>query len=261
MMLKNKVVLVTGSTTGIGEGIARRCIAEGAKVMLHGREEVRAKELCTELGSSARYCIVELENTPALSQLVTATVKEFGRIDALVNNAGIYPRNRIDNFDEKFFDRLVAVNMKAPLFLAQHAVAEFRRQGNGGVIVNIGSLNAYCGQRDLLIYSMTKGALMSMTRNMGDALAEEKIRSICLNVGWVVTDTEIKTKKAEGFPDDWETKVPRLFAPFGRLQRPEDIAPHVVFWISDQSGLANAVVYEVEQYPVIGRNLITEIKM
>ncbi len=260
-ILRDKVILVTGSTTGIGEGIARACIDQGAKVMLHGRDEARAEELQQELGKNAKYHICDLEDVEELEELIAKTVATFGRLDGLVNNAGIYPRNTIDTLDNEFFDKVVAVNMKAPLFLSKYAVNVFRTQQKRGVIVNIGSINAYCGQRDLLVYSMTKGALMTMTRNLADALGQERIRVYCLNVGWTVTETEIALKQREGFPADWEKKVPKLFAPSGRLQRPEHIAPHVVFWLSDASYPSNGCVYDLEQYPMIGRNLITEIKM
>lgn len=259
MRLAGKKILVTGSTTGIGEAIARHCVKEGAQVTLHGREEARAKKIISELGSNAHYLISDLENTEANRQLVYNAAEAMSGLDALVNNAGIYPRNTIDTLDEKFFDQVVNVNMKAPLFLSKYAIEIFRKQKRGGNILNIGSLNAYCGQKDLLVYSMTKGGLMTMTRNLGDALGREKIRVNLLNVGWVVTETELALKKREGFSEDWETKVPPIFAPWGRLLRPDDVARHAVFWVSDESAPANAIVYELEEYPMIGRNLITEI--
>lgn len=260
MLLKNKVILITGSTTGIGEGIARRCVAEGARVMIHGLEENRAIKICQELGDAAKYCICDLTKISSTQKLIKATVDAFGCIDGLVNNAAVCSRNNLDTLDEAFFDHVVAINMKAPLFLSQHAIAEFRRQKNGGVILNIGSINAYCGESILLVYSMTKGALMTMTRNLGDAHGKENIRVNLLNVGWTLTENENALKKAEGFPDDWEKTLSQVLAPSGRLLRPADIAPHAVFWLSDQSAPANAVIYELEQYPLIGRNLITEIQ-
>ncbi len=178
-----------------------------------------------------------------------------------MNNAGIYPRNNIDQVDEVLFNRVININLKAPLFLAKHAVEAFRKQKTGGSILNIGSINAYCGQTDLLIYSMAKGALMTMTRNLGDALGRENIRVNQLNLGWTVTETELKIRKKEGLPDDLEKLIPATYIPSGKLLRPEDIAPHAVFWISEQSAPANAVVYEVEQYPVIGRNLLNELDL
>lgn len=264
MLLKDKVVLVTGSTTGIGAAIARQCVAEGAKVMLHGREEVRAQALVKELGEkNAAYFMGDLAvaDTTICRQLIAATVERFGRIDSLVNNAAKSPRNDIDTITEEKFDWIYYLDIRSPLFLSQAAIKEFRKQKSGGTIVNIGSINAYCGQADLLGYAIAKGGLMTMTRNLGNALGHENIRVNQLNVGWTLTENESLIKEGEGFPKNWEEKIPRTYAPSGRLLRPEDIARHVVFWASAASAPANGVVCEVEQYPVIGRNLINEIPL
>lgn len=261
MLLKDKVVLITGSTTGIGAATARCCILEGARVMLHGRNEAHAKELCQQLGPNAHYVITELTQPEAPEILINATVKKFGALDGLVNNAAIYPRHTIDTASSAAFDEVMAINVKAPMLISQAAVHVFRKQKNRGVIVNIGSLNAYCGQPDLLIYSASKGALMTMTRNLADALGRECIRVNQLNIGWTPTETEIALKKSEGLPDDWTEHVPPLYAPTGRLQTPAQVAPHVAFWLSDISAPTSGVVYEVEQYPVIGRNRISDIKL
>lgn len=262
MLLKDKVVIVTGSTTGIGAAIAKACVAQGAKVMIHGRDETRAKTIVEELGKDkAGYHLCRLSDPDinCCTELVYATVAHFGRVDSLINNAGKSPRNDISSVTVDDFDWVVRLNLRAPLFLTQAAVKEFKKQGNGGTVVNIGSINAYCGQSDLLAYSMTKGGLMTMTRNLGNALGKEGIRVNQLNVGWTLTENESKIKEGEGFPKDWESKIPSTYAPLGRLLRPEDIARHAVFWASDASAPANAAVYELEQYPVVGRNLINEI--
>ncbi len=261
-MLKNKVILVTGSTNGIGEAIAAQCIEHGAKVMLHGRSQENAERAVKKYGTeNAAYIIADLENDfTAAAQVVEATVKQFGRIDGIVNNAGRSPRHTIDTVTQEKFDNIVALNLRAPLFVIQAAVKYFRQQG-GGAVVNIGSINAHTGQADLLAYSITKGGLMTMTRNLANALASEKIRVNQLNVGWTMTANESRIKESEGFAKDWETKLPPTYAPSGQLLRPADIAHHAVFWLSSVSAPANGVVYELEQYPVVGRNLINELPL
>lgn len=259
-MLKDKVILITGSTTGIGAAIARRAVALGAKVMLHGRDEERIKKMCDELGQQAKYVIASLEDFDSCSKIVKATVDAYGTIHGLVNNAAIYPRNTIDSANVELFDRIMNVNVKAPLFISQEVTKIFRQQ-NGGSIVNIGSINAYCGQTDLLCYSMSKGALMTMTRNLADSLGPEKIRVNQLNVGWTPTENEVALKQQEGLPSDWETRIPTVYAPIGRLQTPDNVAAHVTFWLSDESIPTSGAVYEVEQYPVIGRNRLNDLKM
>lgn len=261
MLLKDKVVLVTGSTTGIGAAIARTCWAHGASVMIHGRNEERAAEMCREVPERMHYVLSDLAAVTNGDEMIQAVVSHYGRFDVLINNAGQSPRNRIDSITPEQFDWVVGLNARAPLFLSQAAVKQFRAQTGGGVIVNIGSINAYCGESQLLGYSMTKGALMTMTRNLGNALCAEGIRVNQLNVGWTLTPNESDIKQNEGFPEEWESYIPDTYAPSGRLLRPEDIAEHAVFWASDKSAPANGVVYEVEQYPVVGRNLINTIPL
>lgn len=253
--LEGKVVLVTGSTLGIGRATAEAVVAAGGKVMVHGRNEERAAALCAELGDNAAYHLADLKKVSELHDLVADTVKRFGRIDALVNNAGIYPRDEIETLTEDFFDDVIAVNTKAPLFLSQAAIAEFKKQGSG-VIVNIGSINAYCGESEMTVYPITKGALMTMTRNLSDRYCYDGVRVNQLNLGWVLTQTESDRMVEEGYPQDWEKQIEACYAPRGTLLRPEECAKHVVFWLSDASAPVSGQVYEVEQYSVTGRNMI-----
>ena len=253
LRLYDRIVLITGSTTGIGAATARLCIQEGALVMIHGRDESRAAALCAELGERSAYVVADLADAAAPERLVSATVEQFGRIDALVNNAALTTRGHIRNTDVALFDHLVAVNVRAPLFLIQHALPHFSRIGHG-VVVNVGSVNAYCGEPNLLAYSITKGALTTLTRNLADTLASEHVRINQINVGWTITDNERKLKESEGLPSGWELQLPAAYAPSGRIFFPEEVARHIVFWLSDLAGPVSGTVFELEQYPIIGRN-------
>jgi NAD(P)-dependent dehydrogenase (short-subunit alcohol dehydrogenase family) len=186
--------------------------------------------------------------------LVAATVARFGRIDGVVNNAALTTRSNLETTDAAMFDRMMAVNVRAPLLIIRAAVPEFRKQGRG-VVVNIGSVNALAGEDALLAYSISKGGLATMTRNLANALAGQGIRINQLNLGWVATPNELALKQREGLAPGWETRVPAVFAPIGRLMKPEEPAAHVAFWLSDDSAPANGCIYELEQYSMIGRNL------
>lgn len=257
MRLKDKAVLVTGSTTGIGEATARLCVAEGARVMVHGRNEARAQALCAELGDACAYVMADLAQAESAPLVVQATIDRFGTIDAVVNNAAVTTRSNLETTDAATFDWIVAINLRAPMLIVREAVKEFRRKG-GGVILNVGSINALAGEANLLAYSAAKGGLQTMSRNLANALAAEKIRVNHLNVGWVTSENEIALKQTEGLKPGWETRVPLEYAPFGRLLTPEQVAQHVLFWISDDSYPANGCVYELEQYSMIGRNVSKE---
>jgi NAD(P)-dependent dehydrogenase (short-subunit alcohol dehydrogenase family) len=257
MRLKDKVILVTGSTTGIGEGMARVFAREGAKMMVHGRRRDAAQALVAEIGNEASFVIGSLEDPQVPAHLIAETVNKFGRIDGLVNNAAAITRGSIEKTDGELFDRTVAVDLKAPFLLIQAALPYFRRQGTGRVL-NIGSMNAYCGERNQFIYSICKGGLMTLTRNLADAYGAEGIRVNQLNVGWTLTPNEFALKMKEGLPGDWPTRVSPTFAPSGRLLSPEDVAWAAVYFLSDEAALINGAVLDVEQYPLIGRNPVKE---
>lgn len=255
-LLQDKCVIVTGASSGIGHAIAEAAVDAGARVMLHGTREDALRDAAAALGDAARWVAANLAEPGAPKEIVGAAVSAFGRVDGLVNNAGIFPRSTIETADDAHFDRVFHINTRAPLMLAKAVVADCRARGAAGSIVNIGSINAWCGGPDLLIYSMSKGALMTMTRNLGDALAEEGIRVNQLNVGWTLTDGEKAMQKSLGEPDDWYLKIPKAAAPRGELLKPEEIARHVVFWLSEASAPVTGSVYEIEQYPVLGRNKV-----
>ncbi|NJN83388.1 MAG: SDR family oxidoreductase [Caldilineaceae bacterium] len=253
MSLQNKVILITGSTTGIGEATARLCVEQGAQVMIHGRRADAAQALVEELGANSACVVGDLADPALCQRIVAETVAHFGALHGLVNNAALTTRSTLENTDAAIFDRIVGVNLRAPLLVIRAAAPIFRQQG-GGAVVNIGSVNALGGQPDLLAYSAAKGGLATMTRNLANALATELIRVNQLNVGWVTTPNEIALKQTEGLAPGWENNVPKIFAPTGRLLTPQQVARHIAFWLSDVSAPANGVVYELEQYSHIGRN-------
>jgi NAD(P)-dependent dehydrogenase (short-subunit alcohol dehydrogenase family) len=256
--MASKAYIVTGSSSGIGFTIAQALIRDGHKVVVHGSSRPKVEEAARQLGN-APALVADLQEPAAGAEVVSFAIAAHGRIDGVVNNAGIFPRGDIDSTDATLFDRIFAINVRAPLLICKAAVGAFRAQGSGGSIVNIGSLNAWCGQSDLLPYSMSKGALATMTRNLGDALSAERIRVNQLNVGWTVTETEIATQRRQGRPDDWFKHINPLFAPTGSLLTPTMVAEHVLFWLSEHSAPVTGQVYEVEQYPVLGRNLINRL--
>ncbi len=179
-------------------------------------------------------------------------IARCGRIDGLVNNAAAMTRGKLEKTDLETFDRTIAINLRAPFLLIQAALPHFRKQG-GGRVLNIGSINGYCGERNQFAYSISKGGLMTLTRNLADAHGTEGIRVNQFNVGWTLTPNEYELKKKEGLPDDWPIARAAEFAPSGRLLSPEDIAWAAVYFLSDEAPLINGSVIDLEQFPMIGR--------
>jgi NAD(P)-dependent dehydrogenase (short-subunit alcohol dehydrogenase family) len=252
MRLKDKVILVTGSTTGIGEAIARRVVDEGARVVIHGRDRERGEAMARQWPGRAVLALWDLADPAAAPRLVEAAINAFGRLDAVVNNAASVARSDLQTTDAEFFDRVMAVNVRAPLLLIRAAFGHLKE--SRGCVLNIGSINAYCGEANLLAYSVSKGALMTMSRNLADALAYDGVRVTHFNVGWVLTPNEYKQKIADGLPQNWPEKLEPQYAPSGRLLAPADIAAAAVYWLSDESRPISGSVLELEQYPMIGRN-------
>jgi NAD(P)-dependent dehydrogenase (short-subunit alcohol dehydrogenase family) len=254
MRLRDKVVIVTGSSSGIGRAIATRCFAEGARVVVHGRNRDACESLVAALGDGrAAFHVEDLAGEGCPQRLVDSAISAFGRLDAVVNNAAFIAQGDLHSTDAALFMKMIRVNTLAPFLLIKAALPELRR--THGCVLNIGSVNAYCGEAGLLPYSVSKGALMTLTRNLGDTLMrEDRVRVNQLNVGWVLTDNEARRKREHGLRDDWYADLPKKFAPSGRILKPEEIAAAVVYWICDDCGPISGQVCDLEQYPVIGRN-------
>ena len=253
--LRDKHVIVTGSTTGIGEAIARRFVAEGARVLVHGLDRDAGERVVTELGPDrATLHVDDLADANAPARVVAAAVNAFGRIDGIVNNAAWIVRSNLETTDPTLFDRCMAVNVRAPLLLIRAAFPHLKSAQ--GAVLNIGSINGYCGELNQLAYSVSKGALMTLTRNLADAHGRDRVRFNHLNLGWVLSANEYALKVKEGLPPDWPDHPPAAFAPSGRIMSPETIATAAVYWIGDESRPISGSVLELEQYPVIGRNPI-----
>jgi NAD(P)-dependent dehydrogenase (short-subunit alcohol dehydrogenase family) len=138
------------------------------------------------------------------------------------------------------------------LLLIRAALSSLR--DTGGSVLNIGSINAYCGEPGLLVYSMSKGALMTMSRNLGDVLhREDGVRVNQLNVGWVMTANERDRQHGRGVSDEELSRPAPARTPIGRPLSPEAVAAASVYWIGDESIGVSGSVVEIEQYPVIGR--------
>lgn len=254
MRLKDKVIIVTGSTTGIGKAIAKRCATEGANIVLHGLEESLGNEVLEEIGTNqAVFHQEDISNEGCPERLVKLAKATWGKLDAVVNNAASIITSNLENTDRSFLQKILDVNTISPLLLIQSALPEPSK--NRGAVLNIGSVNAWSGEPNLLAYSISKGGLMTMTRNLGDVLIRENgVRVNQINPGWVLTERERERKKEHGLSETWYESLPSMYAPSGRILWPEEIAAAAIYWLSEESGPISGQVVDLEQYPMIGRN-------
>jgi NAD(P)-dependent dehydrogenase (short-subunit alcohol dehydrogenase family) len=246
--LANKVALVTGSTSGIGRGIAEHFVTLGARVVVHGRREAQARDVAERLGRDAAFVAADLADVDACRHVVRFTVERCGGIDVLVNNAAMTTRGCLEDAPVELWDAIMNVNLRAPFLCLQEAVKSMKARG-GGSILNIGSVNAYIGEPKLGPYSVSKGGLMTLTRNAAATLNRHRIRVNQINVGWTLTEGEDRVKREEGKGADWLEQAIAT-RPFGRLLMPHDIASAAAYFASDDSALVTGTVMDLEQYPV-----------
>jgi NAD(P)-dependent dehydrogenase (short-subunit alcohol dehydrogenase family) len=234
--VQDKVAIVTGAGTGIGRGIACLLAREGARVVVATRTLETGEEtarLIREAGGEACFQQSDVSREPDCVALVRFAEASYGRLDVLVNNAGIFPRATLEETSEELWDQVMAVNLKGVFFSCKYAIPAMRRSG-GGSIVNIGSSNAFIGAPNLFAYSVSKGGLVTLTRNLARAHAADRIRLNDVNPGWVVTPKEIEIHATEGHDVAWlREQGERL--PLGRHQVPEDAAYAVLYLASDES--------------------------
>ncbi len=247
-----KVAVVTGSTQGLGEAIARRLVDEALiqGLVICGRNAENGERLAQEF--SARDCRTEFVRADLAvvedCRRVAETARRiFGRIDILVNSAATSERGTILDTTPELFDRIMAVNVRAPFFLMQSVIQTMIQKGIAGSILNILSMSSHGGQPFLSAYSATKGALATLTRNVACAVVRHRIRVNGLNLGWMDSPAEHAIqKKFHGAADDWLQKAERE-QPFGRLIKPAEVAEVAAFLLSDRSGLMTGSIIDFDQ--------------
>jgi NAD(P)-dependent dehydrogenase (short-subunit alcohol dehydrogenase family) len=249
--LAGKVAVVTGSTQGIGAGIARRLGEQGARLVVHGLEKQKAggEKVLAHLraaGSEGLLVLGDLKEEAHCREVIRRAIEHFGRLDILVNNAGVVHRGTIENTSVALWDEILAVNLRAHFILCQEAVKHMKER-RSGCIVNIGSVNAYIGLRNLLAYSASKGGLMTFSRNLAHYLTQYRIRVNLINPGWVLTEGEHYMQSVvEGQGENWLEEALKS-RPFGRMILPEDIANAVLFFATNE--LITGAVLDYEQAP------------
>jgi NAD(P)-dependent dehydrogenase (short-subunit alcohol dehydrogenase family) len=245
--LEGKAALVTGSCIGLGAAFARAFAREGARVVVTGFPEDRGRALAAELGGGAAFLPADPLDAEQCRRLARETLRLCGGLDVLVNNAALSDRAALEQVTPAQFDRQMHLIVRAPLLLAQEALASLKERR--GCIVNIASVNSHVGWQNLLVYSAAKAALVNVSKNLANALKYARVRVYCLNPGWVDTEGERAMMGRLGHPADFLDREGLRF-PMGRLLRPEEVAEVALFLASDRGLPFSGQVIDLEQFPL-----------
>ena len=235
-----KTVIVTGSSNGIGEGIARRFAEEGANVVLNSRNRADCEEVAKHLDAN-RILIVEgdVAKPDFAVEIVSKTVDKFGALDVLVNNAGVASMGMLADAKDSEIDRIIDINVKGVLYLSRAAIPELlKTKGN---IVNISSVSGLGGDWTLPIYNASKGAVTNLTRSLALQLGSQGVRvnSICPSL----TRSDMTAGLTS---NDQAMKAIKSRMPLGRAAEPEEIAGPVAFLASDDAVFVTGVNLPVD---------------
>jgi NAD(P)-dependent dehydrogenase (short-subunit alcohol dehydrogenase family) len=246
-----KVAAITGGTQGVGEAVARLFAARGAVgIAICGRNVERGERVAREIsgtGCPAEFVHPDLEYLAECRNFIDSAEQSFGRLDILVNCAAATDRGTVESTTEEIWDKLFTLNVKSQFFLIQRAVEVMRRHKIAGAIANIGTIVAHGGPPYLIAYSASKGALMTMTRGLANALKEDRIRINTLNIGWTNTPREhVVQTQVHGRSENWLDEANQEM-PFGRLIQPDEVARTLAYLTSEESGLLTGAVIDFDQ--------------
>jgi glucose 1-dehydrogenase len=234
MLLQGKTMIVTGGNSGIGEAIVLAAAAEGANVVVdyvvHPDETERVVTKIQRAGGKAVGVRADVSRVGDLSTMVDAAVNEFGRLDVLVNNAGVKTRSSILDTTEEQYDRVMAINMKSAFFGTQLAAKQFIAQGGGGLVINISSVHEDWPMPGNTPYCVSKGGMRMLARTAGVELGPHGVRVVNVGPGAVATPINAPTMN-----DSAKLTALDAAIPLRRMAEPEEIAQMVVFLASDKA--------------------------
>ena len=235
--LRDRVVIVTGGAQGIGEACARRFAREGARVVVADVQDARGQALAAELGASYLHC--DVGDKAQVDALVAQVMRAHGRIDVLVNNAGIFKAADFLDVTEADFDAVLRVNLKGAFLVGQAVAREMARAGRGS-IVNMSSVNSVLAIHSIASYNVSKGGITQLTRAMALALADQGVRVNAVAPGTIATELAAQAVLTS---DEARARI-MMRTPLKRLGEPREIADVVAFLASDAASyITGEIVY------------------
>lgn len=249
--MSGKVAVVTGGTQGLGEATARVFAERGARgIVICGRNAPNGGRIAQELtkrGCATEFVPADLSKLEDCFKVVAAADRKFQRIDVLVNSAGITDRGTILDTSPELFDKIFDTNVRAPFFLIQATARIMLREKISGSIVNVLSVVAHGGPPFITAYSASKGALLTLTKNVAFGLMSHRIRVNGLAIGWTDTPGEDRIMRLyHGATDGWKERAEQEL-PFGRMLKPDEVARVIAFLASEESGMMTGSIIDFDQ--------------
>lgn len=247
LRLKDKVIVISGGTKGVGKAFAEICGREGAKVVIGGRDESSAKEALRSIrtfGSDGIFVYTDLLKISDCKQLFDKAFETYGKIDGFFNYAGVTPVSPLDSCDEATFDWVMDVNFKSCFFCCQQAIKYMRLNG-GGSIVLTGSAHAWGGQKDRAAYACSKGVLRILMEHISHNYASEQIRCNYLTLGWTPTEGEVELRKSLGESESQLRKRAAGILPMGRMCEKNDYVEALIYLLSDASAMMTGSTFRI----------------
>lgn len=238
-LLKEKVIVISGGTKGIGRDLAIACAEAGAKIAIGGRDSEAAKMIIEEIrkrGSHGIFVYTDLCQPQACKALFDKAADTFGRIDGFVNYAGVTPIATLLETKPEMLDEVMAVNFKAAFLCSQYAIENMKKLG-GGSIVLVNSCHADHGDMDRAAYACSKGALLTLAEHISHHYAAQGIRCNTLTMGWSLTEGEKKLREKQHVPIEEIEKRAAELIPMGRMQTASDYIPGFLYLLSDYSSM------------------------
>ncbi|HKN93429.1 MAG TPA: SDR family oxidoreductase [Thermoleophilaceae bacterium] len=242
--MEGRACVVTGAGSGIGRAIAVRLAEEGGRVVCADVDAASVEQTASEIGGAASALRIDVSDPAQVQTMVQQCVDTHGRIDVLVNNAGVNIPGVLHEVPDEVIDRTLAVNVKGPIYGCRAAIPHMLEQG-GGSIVNISSVNGIVSEPFLSVYSASKGAVVMLTKGVALDYAKQNIRCNAICPGWV--DTPINYAHAEmlgGLQHVYDTID--SFQPIGRPGRPEEIANVALFLASDEASFMTGAIVSAD---------------
>lgn len=252
-MLKNKVIIISGGTKGVGRQLALKCAASGAKVIISGRDSASADQIiedAKDFNGEISFKKTDLHSVAEIRDLFKYAEDKYGCLDGYVNYAGVTPAAALTEATEEHFDEVFAIDIKAAFFASQAAVELMQRSG-GGSIVLVGSTHHTRGNKDRTAYACAKGALLTLSNHIGKHYACDHIRCNYLVMGWTPTDGELALRRSQGMTEDELREEASAALPLGRMTEADDIVPGIIYLLSDYSSMLTATEFKINGGEII----------